>query len=89
MIVYPEQIMTARIKELESELATYKKGYESSMRIIKSIFPDKFADNYFICGELGAKDNNNMPDKLMVCPAYGTDFFYVYEYTGETSGTEW
>ena len=46
-------------------------------------------DTYFICGELGAKDNNNMPDKLMVCPAYGLDFFYVYEYTGETAGTEW
>lgn len=89
MIVYPEEIMSAKIKVLEADLEKYKKGYESSMRIIKSIFPDKFPDSYFICGELGAKNNNNMPDKLMVCPAYGTDFFYVYERTGETRGPEW
>ena len=88
-IVYPEEIMSKRIKELEAELEKYKTGYEAAMRIIKPQFPEKFPDQYFICGELGAKDNNNMPDKLMVCPAYGLDFFYVYEYTGETAGPEW
>lgn len=89
MIVYPEEIMSARIKELEAELDKYKSGYEASMRIVRSVFPEKFPDNYFICGEGGEKDDNGMPDKLMVCPAYGTDFFYVYEYKGETAGAEW
>ena len=88
-IVYPEEIMSAKIKELEAELEKYKTGFESAMRIVKSTYPDKFPDTYFLCGELGIKDENNMPKKLMVCPAYGVDFFYVYEYTGETSGPEW
>ena len=89
MIVYPEEIMSARIKELEAELDKYKKSYEASMRIVRSAFPEDFPGNYFICGELGEKDDNGMPDKLMVCPTYGVDFFYVYEYRGETAGTEW
>jgi hypothetical protein len=89
MIIYPEEIMSAKIKVLEADLEKYKKGYDAAMRIVKSVFPDKFPDSYFICGELGVKDNNNMPNKLMVCPAYGLDFFYVYEYTGETAGSEW
>jgi hypothetical protein len=44
---------------------------------------------YFICGEAGLKDVNNMPEKIMVCPSYGVDFFYEYQYTGKTHGTEW
>lgn len=88
-MINQEEIMSKRIKELEAQLEKYKNGYESSMRIIKSTFPEKFPDSYFICRELGAKDHNNMPNKLMVCPAYGVDFFYVYEYTGETAGPEW
>lgn len=89
MIVYPEEIMSAKIKKLEAELDTYKRGYEAAMRIVRSVFPEKFPDNYFICGELGQKDDNGMPDKLMVCPAYGVDFFYIYERTGQIAGTEW
>jgi predicted butyrate kinase (DUF1464 family) len=89
MIVYPEELLYKRVADLEEQLEKYKTGYEAAMRIVMSTYPDKFADSYFICGELGEKDINNMPKKLMVCPAYGVDFFYVYEYTGETSGPEW
>jgi hypothetical protein len=46
-------------------------------------------DIYFISGELGEKDVNNMPKKILVCPAYGLDFSYIYEYTGVTTGPEW
>ena len=78
-IVRNENLMTQK----------YKDGYDAAMRIVKSTYPDKFPDNYFICGELGEKDVNNMPQKIMVCPAYGVDFSYVYEYTGVTTGPEW
>ena len=57
--------------------------------IIKHYVMPEELGMYFICGEAGAKDPNNMPEKIMVCPAYGVDFFYVYEYTGQTAGPEW
>lgn len=67
----------------------YKDAYDAAMRIVKSTYPDKFPDTYFICGELGSKDINSMPEKLLVCPAYGCDFSYIYERTGTTVGPEW
>lgn len=102
-IVYPEELMRVKINQLETEIESwkeivrnentmtqkYKDGYDAAMRIVKSTYPDKFPDTYFICGELGIKDDNNMPEKLMVCPAYGCDFSYIYERTGTTVGPEW
>jgi hypothetical protein len=102
-IVYPEELMRVKINQLEAEIESwkeiarnensltekYKNGYDAAMRIVKSTYPDKFPDNYFICGELGVKDVNNMPEKLMVCPAYGCDFSYIYERTEKTTGPEW
>lgn len=74
---------------LAEEIARLEKLVEVAGIIFRhNLTPDK-GNNYFICGEQGPKDNCNMPDKIHVCPAYGLDFFYVYEYTGETHGTEW
>lgn len=81
--------MKTEVEILQDEIEKWKNAYHAAMRIVKSTYPDKFPDNYFICGELGEKDVNNMPQKIMVCPAYGVDFSYVYEYTGVTTGPEW
>lgn len=67
----------------------YKAAYEAAMRIIKSIFPDKFPDNYFISGEGGEKDENSLPERIHVCPAYGVDWFQIYERTDKIYGPEW
>ena len=40
-------------------------------------------------GTLGDKDQNGMPEKLLVVPAFGVDFSYIYERTGKTTGPEW
>ena len=77
------------INQLTEELNKYKDAYDAAMRIVKSVFPDKFPDTYFICGELGVKDVNKMPEKLMICPAYGCDFSYIYERTDKTFGPGW
>jgi len=46
--------------------------------VLKKIFihsnPETFAGVYFICGESGDKDDNGLPENIMVCPAYGADF---------------
>ena len=74
-----------------------KEAYEGELAMLRKCFKlvthsglaEKMGGIYFICGELGEKDINNMPKKIMVCPAYGVDFSYVYEYTGQTTGPEW
>jgi hypothetical protein len=67
------------LAKLREEVETLKKGYEAAMKIVRSTYPDKFPDTYFICGEGGEKDNNGLPDRVLVCPAYGADWFEVYE----------
>jgi hypothetical protein len=44
---------------------------------------------YFICGEGGTKDDNGLPVRLYVCPAYGADWMMVYTRTDKTSGPEY
>jgi len=69
------------IKQLTEELNKYKK-------IVHAIFPDKF-QSYFICGESGEKDSNDLPESIHVCPAYGCDWFQIYTLTERTMGPEW
>ena len=72
-------------------------AYEGELKMLRRCFKlvkhtglaEKMGGIYFISGELGEKDVNNMPKKILVCPAYGVDFSYVYEYTGQTTGPEW
>jgi hypothetical protein len=68
---------------------TYKDGYDAAMRIVKSTYPDKFPDAYFICGEGGEKDDMGLPEKIMVCPAYGLDGFAMYTKTSDYSAPEY
>lgn len=67
----------------------YKDGYDAAMRILKSTYPDKFPDAYFISGEGGKKDENGLPKQIYVCPAYGVDWFQIYERTDKTHGPEY
>ena len=38
--------------------------------ILKSLLPEK-SGHYFICGEGGEKDRNNLPEYIHVCPEFG------------------
>lgn len=77
------------LRKLREELETYKNGYEAAMRIIKSTYAEKFGDIYFICGESGNKDQNSLPERIHICPAYGVDWFQIYERTDKSFGPEW
>ena len=57
--------------------------------ILRRLTPDKFPNTYFIHGELGEKDQNGMPEKITVVPAYGVDFSYIYTREEKTIGPEW
>lgn len=71
------------------ELEAYE-GELRDLRKLKSLIKhellaEKLGDIFFICGEGGEKDKNNLPERIFICPAYGVDWFQVYERTN-TSG---
>lgn len=70
------------------------KGELRELRKIKAlvrhqVLADTFGDIYFICGEGGDKDSNNLPERIHICPAYGCDWFQIYERTDKTFGPEY
>ena len=82
-------IMADEIARLREEAEIFRKGYEAAMRIVKTTYAEKFPDSYFIHGELGEKDENGLPEKILVVPAYGVDWFQVYDRTDKTHGPEY
>lgn len=78
--------MNLEIEAYEGELRQLRKLRE----LVKHIdIAEKLGDIYFICGEGGTKDQNNLPEQIHICPAYGVDFFVVYTKTDQVVGPEW
>lgn len=78
--------MNLELEAYEGELAMLRKCYS----LVKhTSLAEKLGDIYFICGEGGQKDNNNLPDRIHICPAYGVDWFQIYERTNKTVGPEY
>ena len=78
--------MNLEVEAYEGELAKLRKLYE----MVKHIdLAEKLGDIYFICGESGNKDENNLPKRIHICPAYGVDWFQIYERTDKSFGPEW
>lgn len=75
-------------KEAANEIERLRKQNEFFKTTIRSLDPENFPGP-FIHGMLGEKDMNGMPEKMLIVPALGCDFSYIYERTGETTGTEW
>lgn len=75
------------------ELEAYE-GELTELRKIKSLvkhelLAEKMGDIYFICGEGGEKDKNGLPERIHVCPAYGVDWFQIYEKSQSSVGPEY
>lgn len=68
--------------ELEAQLELIAK----QQKIIRRIYVEHFPDTYFLCGESGNKDQNGLPDRIEVCPAYGVDWSQIYERTDRQIG---
>ena len=66
--------MNLELEAFEGELTSLRK----IKKITQHVLAEKLADVYFICGESGHKDRNGLPDKILVCPAYGADWFQIY-----------
>lgn len=75
------------------ELEAYE-GELRELRKLKSlikhdILADKLGNIYFIAGQSGNLDDNGLPDKIHICPAYGVDWIHIYQKTDQTFGPEW
>lgn len=81
--------LDAQLEMHLTEIERLKKKCDKQAMILRSLFPDKFPDSYFICGEAGEKDQNGLPAKIMVVPAYGVDWSMIYERTDKATGPEW
>jgi len=73
------------VEAYKGELALLRRVYKS----YKHLMAEHIPNTYFISGESGEKDQNDLPKQIHVCPAYGVDWFQVYERTNNTWGPEW
>jgi hypothetical protein len=55
---------------------------------LRTSYPEN-SGHYFICGEGGSKDDNDLPERLHICPSYGCDWMQIYERTDRATGPEW
>lgn len=77
------------IEELRAEVKRLKEKCDMQARVLMSLAPDRCPGVLFITGHLGTKDKNGLPEKLLVCPAYGADWAEVYVRTKEIMGAGW
>lgn len=78
--------MNLELEAYEGELKNLRK----LSNILKhEVMAEKLGDIYFICGEGGEKDKNNLPKQIHICPAYGCDWFQIYERTDKTHGPQY
>ena len=81
--------MKQTISDKEKEIERLKEKCDKQAMILRRLTPENHPNTLFISGILGALDQNNMPKKICVVPAYGCDFSYVYEYNGTNMVQEW
>jgi len=74
---------------LRQEVERLTKKCDTQAMILRRLDAEKFPGTYFIHSGLGETDANGMPERLMVVPAYGVDFSYIYQRTDKTTGPEW
>lgn len=71
------------------EIDRLREKCDMQAKILRSLTPERYPDVLFIHAHLGEKDQNGMPERLLVVPAYGVDFSYIYQRTDKTTGPEW
>ncbi len=70
--------------ECRRELERLVEKCDKQAAVLRRIYVDQFPDTWFPTGELGEKDQNNLPKYIEICPAYGCDWVQIYERTERT-----
>lgn len=71
-------------KSLTDEIERLQDKCNKQAMILRRMYVEQFPDTWFVCGEHGEKDQNNLPKYIEVCPAYGVDWTQLYERTERT-----
>jgi len=79
-------VMNLEVEAYEGELKELRRV---SSLVRHTLGAEKIGNIYFICGEGGEKDKNNLPKRIHICPAYGVDWYQVYERMDITHGPEY
>jgi hypothetical protein len=87
--LYESARLQAEVEHLRAEVERLTRKTDLQADMLRIQDPERFPGTYFIHSGVGNTDHNGMPEKLLVVPAYGVDFSYVYQYTGKTTGPEW
>ena len=82
-------LLSKTLREAGDEIERLRKKCDNQAMILRRLNPENHPDTLFISGVIGNKDQNNMPEKLLVVPAYGCDWAQIYERTEKTTGPEW
>lgn len=77
------------VEELKAEVARLKDKCDKQAMILRRLTPENYPGVYFICGEIGLKDTNGLPEMLLVTPSYGVDWHMIYTRTNKAYGPEW
>lgn len=84
------QKLSERIQALEAENETLRRGIEAYQRErdrFRHAHPE-MTGAYFLAGGHGLKDDNQLPQFVEICPAYGCGWVKIYEDTGRTISYE-
>lgn len=74
------------IFEAATEIERLREKCNKQAMILQSLTPEMYPGVLFIHAQLGERDQNNMPEKLLVVPSYGVDWSQVYIRTEKTEG---
>jgi hypothetical protein len=82
-LCYENMAQAKTIKNLEKALEIYERERER----FRHAKPEMTGE-YFLAGGHGLKDDNQMPQFVEICPAYGCGWVKIYEDTGRTISYE-
>lgn len=72
------------------ELEAYEGELSKLRAIVKhNLLAERLEGVFFICGQTGMRDANGLPENILICPAFGADWFQVYARTDKSHGPEW
>jgi hypothetical protein len=90
VIEYIEELETKLVEAQEQieKLERANKLYEKLHNKLMHNAPEK-SGQFFICGGIGAQDDFGVPDRILICPQYGLDGFYVFKKESDYAAPEW
>jgi hypothetical protein len=83
------EIMKCQLDEAAKQLERLVVKCDRQANILRHTYAETLGNIYFICGEIGEKDEAGLPNYIIVCPAYGADWTMTYKKDGKANGPEW